>query len=242
MDQPLTRRWLFLTTVPCLTSIISAPELAAHPITWGPPEQSFGYYSAEELLISPGGTLFVVWAGLNGVETGNPDPEDPSTVCDSRLEFPSNAEAQGCPDRNPPEPEFSQTTFQTCPYYYLPNILNSVYVRARYPDGTWAEIETVNVVTAVVGQETLLTDNRAVNAAVGPDGALHVVWVQRVPNLPVEAAAYHAKGGLFNRCSEDADGDGDLDAADLIEWCVASADSDSSCCEGALDSLHADTS
>lgn len=204
----------------------------------------------QKVLISPGGTVYVVWSALNGISPGNPvnSGSGPDTICDSRLEFASNDTIQGCPDflndvagldtlpNNPPP------VHARCPYYYLPDVLSSVYVRARYPDGTWAQVETVSVVTAVVAQETLLTDSRGGDAAIGPDGALHVVWTQRIPNLPVEAATYHDRGLLFNQCSEERVPDGVLNDADRIEWCVAAADSNDSCCAEPIDSLHVDTS
>jgi len=222
---------------------------AAQSINWEP--QSVWstvttHLGGQKVLISPGGTVYVVWSALNGISPGNPDNSGSGrdTLCDSRLEFASNDTVEGCPDflsetnLDSPPPVHAR-----CPYYYLPDILSSVYVRARYPDGTWAaQIETVSVVTTVVGSETLLTDNRGADAAVGPDGALHVVWTQRVPNLAVEAAAYHDRGLFFNRCGEDVDFDQDLDSLDVIEWCVAAADSNDSCCAEPIDSLHIDTS
>jgi hypothetical protein len=101
------------------------------------------------LVVSPGGTVFMVWADTNGLF--NPVPAESIRACDGRRAFAFNArECPGydsteyVPNCGPLYPAAPCLQSRICPYYYLPYAMTSIYAMPRYPDGTWGPRETVS--------------------------------------------------------------------------------------------------
>jgi len=205
------------------------------------------------LLISPGGTVFTIWVGENGLH--NPVPEESLPFCDGRKAFEFNE--RECPDYleeydcgvfgvDPPCPEP-----RPCPYYYLVYDLTSVYLSARQPDGSWGAVETVSIT-----DPDSLTNHLDFDAAVGPDGSIHVLWLQSVPNVPLDPAPWSMTlsnpasvpvpglEAFYNRCGFDFSGDQQFTELDLRSWIVGLDDSTCTAgcgapCDSIVDSLSA---
>jgi hypothetical protein len=212
--------------------LLGCPSNAVARIDWEPdstlvvgglptPTPSASVQRVFQVHVSPGGTVFFLWPDFNGDST-TAMPESLLRYCDGRQAFASNGK---CPsyiseyDTN--LPGFQQPL--ACRYYYLGKYLVSIYLQARYPDGSLGPVEEVTPV-----EPDSITGKSNYDAAVGPDGSVHVVWQEIVPNVPVDPAPYSNVPGevtalpdpsfptLFNRCGRDRLLDGVPDSASWI--------------------------
>lgn len=187
--------------------------------------------------VSPGGTIFYTWMDFSGVLSDSTSADSTHRCCDGRLAFASNglcASYQGeyecTPGQSPDSCSVPCDGPRACRYYYLPRALSSIYVRPRFPDGTLGAVEEVTP-----ANYDSLTAPFVYDAAVGPDGSLHVVWEDVVPNVPVGLAPYSevrrnadylplegADALMYNKCGRDVDNNG---RADSVRWIIGPNDS-----------------
>jgi len=238
---------IFLATV----LILAAPQCVLGVITWdaadsvaaGLPDPP-GSVSVREWIqvhVSPGGTVFYLWMDGDPQWTDT-DPGTPAEFlqcCDGRMAFASNTLCPSYADdpaqygcSSGPDP-YCQPCAEprACRYYYLPKALSRIYVQPKLPDGTLGAVEMVNPV-----DPDSLTNTVFYDAAVGPDGSLHVVWEDQVPNVRIEPAPYSNLIGvnaglpvegqlaLYNQCGRDTDDDGFLTATDRRDWIIGPSD------------------
>jgi len=185
-----------------------------------------------QLHVSPGGTVFFVWRDFSGHLSDSTLSDDLLRCCDGRMAFtdpcPSydSLEYGGC-EENPPPPAppcISCDDPIACRYYYLPKYLGAIYVQALAPDGVFGAVETVTPF-----DPDSITAPDQYDAAMGPDGSLHVTWIEVVPNVPIDPAPYSntltfatqlplaGQAQIYNRCGFDEFIDG---RPDSVNWVV----------------------
>jgi hypothetical protein len=231
-----------------VTALIGATtRLVAADVLFGPPDVAVsnvdGTVNREDprILVSPGGQyVYVVW------KSGNDSLGVPELTCgdstgvfdcfyDGRRAFRYTSNKAGrCPT---PDYLTDVAYGRDADYYYLPPNLSSIYLRTRDAVYGWAPVETVSVTDFGPGKRT---DHEDLDAAIGPDGTVHVVWVENVPNVEVEPADYNpgpSSGGTppFNTC-----GFGNGDATVDSTWVYISPDSQTTCNGSPPDSINPD--
>ncbi len=238
-EPPSRNRW----AVPLVAALfVLASERAIARINWEPdsilvkgnlpfPALATKDGGPYRVLVSPGGTVFFLWPDTTGDDSDPNAPAESLKFCDGRLAFSSNSRCPSYldeynPPKPPPETAPPDSIFpRSCRYYHLPKYPSSLYLMARYPDGTTGPVE----MAIPIDPNSLTSLNIGHDAAVGPDGSVHLVWNEMVPNVLLEPAPYSnsttfaltlpVTGSelMYNRCGVNTDFD---PYPDSIAWII----------------------